>query len=329
MRFGVALPSFSFPDLDYPTVDKLRQFCVRAETLGYDALWVCEHLLTARGLYGTAWMSPVEALSFAAGCTTRIKLATGILIVALRNPVFLAKELATLQFLSGGRFELGVGPGWDAHEFEVAGAPLKERGGRTDEALDVFAKLWTGQEVSHHGRYYHFDRVIIDPPLPTKPFLWVAGGAKIKTSLSPDPESIAPTVLERIVRRADGWLARAAGTNQMILDDWKQIVRRLGEIGRARSTLTFGHLNFIHVVPTDDDAVALREQRPLIERVMGTHRSFEHLQACYLLGSPRRIRERIQELAAVGLDYLVLSPLNHDVEQLDLWNAEVVAHFRS
>ncbi len=187
--------------------------------------------------------------------------------------------------------------------------------------------MGAGKEVTHHGRHYHFDNVTIDPPLRTPPRLWFAGGAKIKTSLSPDPESIAPTVLDRIVRRADGWLARAAGTNQMILDDWKQITARLDEIGRARRSLTFGHFNFIHVVPTDDDAVALREQRPLIERVMGTHRSFEHLQACYLLGSPRRIRARIQELAAAGLEYLVLSPITHDVEQLDLWQREVLSHF--
>jgi probable F420-dependent oxidoreductase len=328
MRFGVMLPSYSFPDLSYTTAARLRDFCTRAEALGYDSLWVPEHLLTARGLYGTAWLSPVETLAFAAGCTSRIAIATGILIPALRNPVFLAKELATLQFLSGGRFEIGVGPGWDRHEFDIAGVPLKERGGRTDEILDIFAKLWTGQEVSHHGRYYDFDGVIIDPPLPTRPKLWVAGGGKIKTALSPDPERIAPGVLERICRRADGWIARAAGTNAMILDDWTRICRRLQELGRARSSLTFGHLNFTHVVPTGDDAAAHRVQRPLIERVMGTHRSWDHLQACYLLGSPQRIRERIAELAAGGLEYLVLSPLDYDVEQLDLWQREIVPYFR-
>src|SRR6202043_2063127 len=74
MRFGLILPSFSFPDLDYARAARLRDFAVRAEALGYDALWVVEHLLTARGLYGTAWLSPLETLGFAAGCTSRIKL---------------------------------------------------------------------------------------------------------------------------------------------------------------------------------------------------------------------------------------------------------------
>lgn len=327
MRFGVMLPSFSFPELDHATCGRLRDFCQRAEADGYDAIWVPEHLLTARGLYGTAWLSPLETLSFAAGCTRRITLASGIVIPPIRNPVFLAKELASLVFLSGGRFELGVGVGWDPREFEVAGVPLRERGTRTDEILDIFWKLWTGQEVTHRGRHYAFERVTIDPPLPAMPRLWLAGGSKIATALSPDPPAMAPTVLERICRRADGWLARAAGTNQMVLDDWAQIVRRLEAVGRPRETLTFGHLNFVHVVATDDEAVALREQRPRIERVMGTHRSFEHLQQCYFLGGPKRIRERIAELADGGLQYLVLSPLDYDLGQLALWQEEIVRHF--
>ena len=328
MRFGFMLPSFSFADLDYPTAASLRDFAVHAENLGYDSLWVPEHLLTARGLYGTAWLSPLETLAYVAGATRSIKLATGILILPIRNPVFMAKEIASLHFLSGGRFELGIGAGWDANEFAVAGTKLNQRGGRTDEILDIFDKLWSGQEISHHGKYYNFDKVTIDPPLPTRPKLWVAGGAKIKTGLSPDPETIAPSVLERIARRADGWLARAAGSNASVIEDWKTITTRMDQIGRKRGDVTFGHLNFTHVVATDSEMVAHREQRPLMERIMGTHRSFEHLQTCYLLGSPARIRERIAELADTGLEYLVLSPLSYDREQLDIWESEIIRHFR-
>ncbi len=327
MKFGFCLPTFSFPDLDFETAGRIREFATRAEALGFDALWVPEHLLTARGLYGTAWLSPLEVLSYAAGATSRIKLATGILIPPIRNPIFLAKELASLVFLSGGRFELGIGVGWDAAEFQVAGVPLAERGGRTDEILNLWAELWTGREVTHRGRYYQFPPLTISPPLPKQPKLWMAGGAKIKTSLSPDPEVIAPSVLERICRRADGWLARAAGTNAMILSDWAQIVQQLEKIGRPREPLTFGHLNFTHVVATDREDVAHREQRPRLERVMGTHRSWEHVTQCYLMGTPAQIRARIEELAAAGLEYIVLSPLDYDLAQLDLWQAEIVRHF--
>jgi len=328
MRFGLILPSFSFAGLDYGTVGRLRDFATLAEARGFEALWVAEHLLTARDLYGTAWLSPLETLAFAAGCTSRIKIGTSILIPPIRNPVFLAKEIASLHMLSGGRYELGVGVGWDEREFEVAGVKLSQRGGRTDEILDIFAKLWTGDEVTHQGRYYQFERVTIDPPLPTRPRLWVAGGSKIKTDMSPDPETIAPTVLERICRRADGWIARAAGSNESVIADWQQITRRLDEIGRPRDSVTFAHVNMTHVVPTDDEATALRIQRPLIERVMGTHRPFDHLRTCYLLGTPAQIRARIAELAGAGLEYLMLSPLDYDLEQLDLWEEEILRHFR-
>jgi probable F420-dependent oxidoreductase len=329
MRFGLALPSYSFADLDYGKAARLRDFAREAEARGYESLWVVEHLLTARGLYGTAWLSPLETLSFVAGCTSRIRLATGILIAALRNPVFVAKEVASLQYLSGGRFELGLGVGWDAHEYAVAGVPLRERGRRTDEIIDILGRLWTGQPVTHHGRYYRFDDVVIDPPLPQKPPLWLAGGAKIKTELSPDPETMAPTVLERICRHADGWLARAAGSTDSVIADWAQIQNRLADLGRKPDSVIFGHVNFAHIVPTDDEAVALAVQRPLIERIMGSHRSFDQLQTCYFLGTPKRIRARIAELRDAGLEYLVLAPLDYDLDQLALWDEEIIRHFRA
>ena len=187
--------------------------------MGFELLWVAEHLLTARGLdTAPAGCRRWKPCPYVAGATQRIKPArTGILILAIRNPVFMAEEIASLQYLSGGRFELGVGAGWDAHEFAVAGVPLEHPGGRTDDILDIFARLWTGEPVTHQGKYYQFEDVTIEPRLPEQPFLWVAGGAKAKTSLSPDPETIAPSVLERICRRADGWIARAAGSNRSVI----------------------------------------------------------------------------------------------------------------
>ena len=114
-----------------------------------------------------------------------------------------------------------------------------------------------------------------------------------------------------------------------MIADRNAIVRRLVEIGRARSSLLFGHLNFAHVVPTDDEAAALREQRPRFERVIGAHQSFQHLRNSYLLGTPKQMRERIVELAAAGLEYPVLSPLDLDLAQLDLREEEIPRHSRS
>ena len=133
MKFGVYLPTFAGPHLGFDQAARVKEFARKAEDLGFDALWVAEHFLEAPGLYGTVWMSPLLCLAHAASVTTRIRLATGLLILPYYHPVTLAREIQTLWHLSGGRFVLGVGPGWDQHEFETLGMTLAERGRRTDE----------------------------------------------------------------------------------------------------------------------------------------------------------------------------------------------------
>ena len=132
MRFGVYLPTFAWRDLALrPGGAREERSRDRPRSLGFDALWVAEHFLEAPGLYGTVWMSPLLCLAHAASVTTRIRLATGLLILPYYHPVTLAREIQTLWHLSGGRFVLGVGPGWDQHEFETLGMKLGERGRRT------------------------------------------------------------------------------------------------------------------------------------------------------------------------------------------------------
>jgi len=123
---------------------------------------------------------------------------------------------------------------------------------------------------------------------------------------------MAPSVLERICRHADGWLARAAGSTDSVIADWAQIQRRLEEIGRPPGSITFGHVNFVHVVRPTTRRRRFGLQWPLIERVMGTHRSFDHLRASYLLGTRRR-SARASRTDRSRARYLALSPLDYDV----------------
>ncbi len=239
----------------------------------------------------------------------------------------LAKEIATMDMLSGGRYILGLGVGWDAHEFEVCGTKLSERGRRTDEIITILRRLLAEARVSHQGTYYQFEDVTIDPRPPRFPPLWVAGGSKIQTSLSPDPADIASSVLRRIAQ-ADGWTARAAGDQEMVKQDWLKIVAHCETMGRDPNTLTFSHLNFLHLVPTDQRDMALAEQRPRFERTMGQHRDWPHLQRSYFTGTTADIVDRIADLAEAGLQHLVLCPLDYDLEQLDLYAQEIIPHFR-
>src|SRR5256886_4100231 len=214
MRFGVYLPTFAWRDLGFGQAARVKEFARKAEGLGFDALWVAEHFLVAPGLYGTVWMSPLLCLAHAASVTTRIRLATGLLILPYYHPVTLAREIQTLWQLSGGRFVLGVGPGWDQHEFETLAMRLGPRCRRTDETIAALRRLLTERDVSFAGRYYRFEHVTIDP-LPGLPELWVGGGSKIKTALSPDKTYIAPTVLARIAG-ADGWQIGRASCRERV-----------------------------------------------------------------------------------------------------------------
>jgi probable F420-dependent oxidoreductase len=325
MRFGVYLPTYAWADLTFEQAARVKIFARKAEDLGFHALWVAEHFLVAPGLYGTVWMSPLLCLAHAASVTRRIRLATGLLILPYYHPVTLAREIQTLHHLSNGRFVLGVGPGWDEHEFESLGMKLAERGRRTDEIIAALRRLLTERDVSVHGRYYRFEHVSIDP-LPGVPELWVGGGSKIATALSPDKGYIAPSVLARIAG-ADGWLARGAGSQQMVKDDMQTIRAHLAASGRDPDSLRYGHLNFAHLVDTDDREKALQAQRPYFERVMGRHRSFENLQASYFLGTTREIVERIADLERAGIQDLVLATCGDDLQQLERFASEIVAHF--
>ena len=181
--------------------------------------------------------------------------------------------------------------------------------------------------MSFGGRYYRFEHVTIEPLLPRVPELWVGGGSKIQTSLSPDKPYIAPAVLARIAG-ADGWLARAAGNQQMVKDDVRTIRDYLAGHGRDPDTLRYGHLNFLHLVDTTDREEALRLQRPVFERVMGTHRTFENLQQSYFLGTTQEIVERIRDLEASGVQDMVLATCDYDLDQLERFSSEIAGRFR-
>ena len=154
---------------------EVGDFSRKANEYGID-LWVIDHLLHAPGLYGMPWLEPMMVLTHAAAVAPDVMLGTGILVLPLRNPVLLAKEIATLDFLSGGRFLFGVGPGWYRAEFSSTGTNVKERGARTDEILEAVRLLLTQDDVTYEGRHYQFQNVTIEPRPPKMPEVWVAGG---------------------------------------------------------------------------------------------------------------------------------------------------------
>jgi alkanesulfonate monooxygenase SsuD/methylene tetrahydromethanopterin reductase-like flavin-dependent oxidoreductase (luciferase family) len=327
MKFGVWIPSYCYPGLSYERArSEVGDFARKANDLGID-LWVIDHLLHAPGLYGMAWLEPMATLTWAAALAPDVRYGTGILVLPLRNPVILAKEVATLDYLTGGKFILGIGGGWDPDEFLAVGTRIEERGKRTDEILSAVRLLLTEDNVSFNGQYYQFENVTIEPRPPKMPEIWVAGGSRI-----PDPEYhdvpvLAKGVLNRVLD-ADAWISRCSGNQEWIKRDWGQIRDGLASRGRPASSLTFAHTNFTYVVDTADRDKAHGIQRPYFEQVMGSHRTFQHLQECYLLGTPDDIVERLKDLESAGCEYVVLGPTSDQLDQLDLINDQIISAFR-
>lgn len=214
----------------------LRTIAEHAERLGFGTLWAPEHVVlfdryteskypySQDGAFAvpstTDWMDPFVALTYAAACTSRIRLATGICLVPEHNPLVLAKVIASLDYVSGGRFALGVGIGWSAEEFKALGIPFERRAQRTREYIAVMRKLWGEESTTFHGEFVNVDAARSFP----KP---VQGG---QVPIIFGGES-APA-LKRVAEYGTGWfgfnLTPEAATAKV-----EQLKGLMGERGRA------------------------------------------------------------------------------------------------
>ena len=202
MKFGLAFASSIAIDHQAS-----MEICRRAEAAGFESLWGGEHVIlpskiessypyTADGkipaMPDTPIPDPLIWLAFAAAAAPSMRLGTCILIVPQRNPLILAKELATLDQLSGGKVELGLGVGWLEEEFNALGVPWERRGARNDEYIEAMRTLWSGPEVEFHGEFVDFPKVTCSPrPVqPTIPIL-VGGDSDV--------------AIRRAARLADGY----------------------------------------------------------------------------------------------------------------------------
>ena len=179
MNFGVWIPNCRH----LATPDIIRATAVRAEQLGYDSVWVSDHVVVPRANvvnFGETVFDPLVTLGVLAGATSRVRLGTTVLIVPYRNAVVTAKMISSLDALSGGRIIFGVGAGWVAAESAILGVPFAERGAMTDEYLEAMQELWTKQSPSFSGKYTRFSELTFEPKPLQKPHppIWVGGHSR-------------------------------------------------------------------------------------------------------------------------------------------------------
>lgn len=167
-----------FANTTFPKPDDAKRVALAAEAAGFESLITVEHVAWPTGYQSTYPYSPTGRLpgdpstlmpdpliwmAYVGGATSRIRFITGVLVLPQRNPLVLAKEVATLDFMTGGRISLGIGVGWLREEFQGLGVPFARRGARTDEHIAAMRALWAGDDASFHGEFVSFDGMSCNP----------------------------------------------------------------------------------------------------------------------------------------------------------------------
>jgi probable F420-dependent oxidoreductase len=325
VKFGVFLPSFLQGDSPERHAQGLREFARHAEALRFDSLWITDHIVTAHRFYSVSWLDSLMTLSHAAAITERVRLGTSILILPVRPPAVLAKEVATLHYLSGGRYIYGIGAGWYGPEFEACGVHKSERGKRTDEVLAATMALFGGSNVHFDGEFYTLDGVTVEPHLDPPPPVWVAGGSQLVHERSPERPEMHPNVLRRIVE-SDGWIARPTAPTQLIAADLDLINAARQESGVTKP-FTVAHENFVWIEEGDDREAVIAEQQRRYGAVVSGERPWEYIASTYLAGTIGEIQQAIQDRVDVGVEYMMLHTLTPDLEQLDLIKRHILEPF--
>jgi probable F420-dependent oxidoreductase len=279
MKLGVWIPNCRH----LATPDVMRGTAVRAEELGYDSVWVSDHVIVPHANlvnFGQAVFDPFVTLSVIAGATRRVQLGTTVLIVPYRNPVVTAKMVSSLDALSGGRVVLGVGVGWVAAESAVLGVPFAERGRMTDEYLRAMQALWTQKAPAFSGAYTQFSGIVFEPKPVQQPHppIWVGGHSK--------------AALRRTVELGAVW----------------------HPINRPPEELRHGRAMLAELAKAPPPAITLRNDVRVLARGGDVPHSAHAGRV--IAGEPSALVDQLAELADCGVEHLVCEFLSEDGAEL-------------
>ena len=333
MRFGLSLPQygFSLPAGAPITFEAMAGWARRAEALGFDSVWVSDHFFYSFGRYGAdaspiAALEPMTALAGLAAVTDRVRLGTLVLCAPFRHPAVVAKMATTIDSISGGRVDLGLGAGWLQEEFTAFGYPFGDVGERFDsleatlQVLDAFAG---GSSVTMDvdGISLRDARILPAPVQPRIP-IWVGGKG-------------GPRLLELAARYAAGWNAVwrwAPETFRLRAQAAQEACEREG-----RDAATFRLSVGLHLLMGEDEAAARaafdRGRAAMPGGAMAAE-TYETWRADTLSGTPEQVAERIEAFAAIGVQELIVAPwvLPFAIpapEQVDLFAERVMGRFNS
>lgn len=299
VTLGVAIPqTFASGPVDTRLI---RDFLRRAEALGFESAWVVEHILGAMPS-----LAPVELLTWAAAVTERLRLGAAVLLTALRDPVHVAKSLATLDQLSHGRLVVGVGLGGAPRIYPAFGLSAARRAARFAEGVRVLKRLWTEPQVTLDGEFFRLDAVAVAPkPLqrPHPPLFF--GGHH-------------PEALRRAVALGDGFIGAGAVSTKAFADELRTLRALLAEAGRAPETFPVGKRVYLAL-----DRDRARAGKRLAEWFGGFYGRPALAEEVAVWGDADACVEGLRAVLAAGAGFLLLNPVFDELEQLERLAADV------
>jgi probable F420-dependent oxidoreductase len=301
-EFGIAIPqTVEASGFDGPAV---QSFLRRAEALGFDSAWTQEQVLG-----DMPDLAPLETLAYAAACTDRMRLGCAVLISSLVSPVHLAKSIASVDQLSGGRLEVGLATGGGFRMFDAFGVDGSSFVARFNEGLALMRRLWTEDRIDHDGRFWRLTGAAMAPkPVQAGgPPIWF-GGAH-------------PDALRRAVAHADGFFGAGSQPTAAFVEQVRTVRAALEEAGRDPAT--FRIAKRVYLTVDDDPERARRRMADGLQRVYG-YFGMPDLTPVSVTGPPAAVAAGVGEVIDAGAEVVLLNPLFDDAVQLERLAAEVV-----
>jgi probable F420-dependent oxidoreductase len=301
MRFAIGIPQF-YSDGEFDPA-AFRAYLARAEELGYQSAWTQEQVLGSGPQLGA-----IETMTYAAACTQRLRLGCAVLVSTLHSPVHLAKSLSTLDQLSQGRLEVGVGTGGKGRPFAAFGMDADRYVARFSEGVALMKALWTEPRVTFDGEFWQLKDAAMEPKPAQKPYppLWLGGSS--------------PTALRRAVRIGTGFFG-AGSTPTARFTEQVQVVRdALAQAGRPASEFPVAKRVYLGV--GTDGGRARQRMNEALERLYG--RRVPDIEAAAIAGTPADCVRELREVAAAGAELILFTALYEPAEHAERIAAEII-----
>ena len=301
MRFAIAIPQF-YADGEFDPA-AFRRYFARVEELGFHSAWTQESVLGP-----SAQLAPIEAMTYAAACTERLRLGCVVFVSTLYSPVHLAKSLSTLDQLSRGRLEIGVGTGGQGRPFAAFGVDPQRYVARFTEGIALMKALWTESRVTFDGEFWQLKDAAMEPKPFQKPHppLWIGAAG--------------PTAVRRAARLADGFFGAGSAPTAAFADQVQIVRQALADAGRPAKDFPVAKRVYVAV---DENAGRARERMDAaLERLYG-HR-VASIEAAAVAGTPADCVREVRAVAEAGAELILFTPLFDQAEQAERLAAEVI-----